>query len=124
MMDWTKPLLDFVANPATWAVVLILVWLLWLSKTKKAAIIREAAVHAYHIVEGLQQNGTLPQSLTKEAAALQKFVELLDIQGYKVTDAAVDLAKLLWASFAAQHKEIPAAAAAAATIAAVTRPPP
>src|SRR4051812_9255093 len=122
-MDWTKTLLDFIANPAAWAVVLILVWLLWLSKTKRAAIIRDAAVHAYHIVEGLQQNGTLPQSLTKEAAALQKFVELLEAQNYKVTDAAVDLAKLLWQSFAAQSKEIPAAAATAATIAAVTRPP-
>jgi hypothetical protein len=118
-----KTLLDFIANPATWAAIAILLWLLFLSKTKRAAIIRDAAVHAYHIVEGLQQNGTLPQSLTKEAAALQKFVELLEAQNYKVTDAAVDLAKLLWASFAAQHKEIPAAAAAAATIAAVTRPP-
>jgi hypothetical protein len=116
-------LLNFIANPATWATVLILVWLLWLSKTKKAAIIREAAVHAYHIVEGLQLNGELPQGWSKEAAAYKKFVELLEAQNYKVTDAAVDLAKLLWQSFAAQSKEIPAAAATAATIAAVTRPP-
>lgn len=123
-MDLPQILLGFIANPATWATVLILVWLLWLSKTKKAAIIREAAVHAYHIVEGFQQTGTLPQSLTKEAAALQKFVELLEAQNYKVTDGAVDLAKLLWQSFSAQQKEVPAAAAAAATIAAVTRPPP
>src|SRR3954469_22127151 len=123
-MDIPTTLLDFAATPAAWATVLIIVWLAWLSKTKKAAMIRDAALHAYHIVEGLEQNGSLPSTFTKEAAALQKFTELLQTQNYKVTDAAVDLAKLLWASFAAQHKEIiPAAAAAAATIAAVTRPP-
>lgn len=117
-MDWTATLLAFAANPVVWATVAIIVWLAFLSKTKRAAMIRDAALHAYHIVEGLQQNGSLPAGLTKEAAALVKFGELLEAQDYKLTDAAVDLAKLLWASFAAQHKEI-----AAATVNAVARPP-
>jgi hypothetical protein len=126
-MDLPKILLDFIANPATWAVVLILIWLLWLSKTKKAAIIRDAALHAFHIVEGLELSGNLPEGLSKEAAALKKFRELLENQNYKVTDAAVDLAKLLWASFAAQHKEVVATRAAATAITAaagVTPVPP
>jgi hypothetical protein len=113
-------LIPFVSNPAVWATIAIIIWLAWLSKTKKAAIIRDAALHAYHIVEGLAQNGNLPTGLNKEAAALKKFGELLETQNYKVTDAAIDLAKLLWASFAAQHNEVPAAAA---TVAAAVRPP-
>jgi hypothetical protein len=123
-MDWQQILLTFIANPATWATLAFIVFVVLLSRWKKAAIIRDAAIHAYHIVEGLQQSGTLPKSLTKEAAALQKFVELLEAQNYKVTDAAVDLAKLLWASFAAQHNEVPAAAATvAASVAAAAHPP-
>jgi hypothetical protein len=123
-MDWQKTLLDFALNPMTWATVLILVWLLWLSKTKKATIIREAAVHAFAIVEGLQLSGQLPQGLTKEAAALKQFVQLLQAQNYKVTDAAVDLAKLLWASFAGQQKMVATSVAVTSTIAAAAARPP
>jgi hypothetical protein len=115
-MDIPKTLLDFIANPAAWATIAIVVWLVLVSKTKKATIIRDAALHAFHIVEGLELSGNLPEGLSKETAALKKFRELLENQNYKVTDAAVDLAKLLWASFAAQHKEVVATTAAATAI--------
>jgi hypothetical protein len=107
-MDWKIFLLDIVKNPATWGLIAFLIWMLWASKTKYAAIIRDAAFHAYQIVEGMQIRGTLPAYFSKEAAAVTKFKELMEQQNYKVSDAAIDLAKLLWASYAAQSKQVAA----------------
>jgi hypothetical protein len=128
-MDLPQILLAFVATPLVWGTVAFIVWALFVSKTKQAATIRDAALHAYHIVEGMDARGEIPKGLSKEAAAIDKFGQLLENQDYKLTDAAVDLAKLLWASFAAQHNEIAStaantAAAAAAGVAAVAARPP
>lgn len=110
-----KVLLAFVANPVVWGIIALIIFVVLISKTKHATVIRDAAVHAYHIVEGMAARGEIPPGLTKETEALKKFAALLETQGYKVTDAVIELAKLLWASYASQQNQAAAAIKSGAT---------
>lgn len=89
-------LLVLAGNPTVWAIMGGLVWFQFAAKSKYAGLLHSAIDIAFHAVEDMKAQGKLPDNLTKEAAALEKLEAILNTHGYKLSDAATELAKIAW----------------------------
>lgn len=93
----------FITNPMVWAIIGGLLWFQFAAKSKYATVLRFAIDTAFHAVEDMKAQGKLPDSMSKEAAALEKLETIMATAGgYKLSDAGIELAKIAWQAMNAQ----------------------